>query len=417
MTSMRALLGALALIAFVACEPAKKADEEPVVGPTADLVVGEVDGKDVTVGDIDEWIKDQLFSQATRGKNPMKVYEVRTRALEQMANEMAMERAAATAGKDKDALLKEEVEKRAAVTDEEVQKYYDDHKDRFRNLPFEKVSPAVKRQLLAQKQVAAMQEYTKGLRDGIGFESRLEPPRFEIAAGGPTQGPADAPITLVEFSDYECPFCKASENVVAQVLARYPTQVKLAFKHYPLPTHPKARPAAEAAQCAAEQGKFWEFHRKLFEKAPQIAPEQLAGIATEAGLDAAKLQECITARQQSAQIDADLAAGKSAGVAGTPAFYVNGVPVSGGRTVDDFAKAIDAELARLGLPVPPPPAKPAPTAQAPMAAPPAAAPPVPMAQPAPAAPPAAAPAPAAPSAAPAAPPTAAPAPADDGHGH
>jgi protein-disulfide isomerase len=412
---MRVLLGALALTAFLACEPAKKADEEPVVGPSADLVVGKLAGKDITVGEIDDWIKDQLFSQATRGKNPMKVYEVRSRALEQMANEQAMDRAAAQAGKDRDALLKEEVEKRASVTDEEVQQYYDEHKDRFRNLPFEKVSPAVKRQLLAQKQVAAMQEYTKSLRDGIGFESALEPPRFEIAVTGPTQGPVDAPITLVEFSDYECPFCKASESVVAQVLERYPTQVKLVFKHYPLPTHPKARPAAEAALCAAEQGKFWEFHRKLFEKAPQIAPEQLATIATEAGLDAAKLGECITGKQNSAQIDADLAAGKQAGVAGTPAFYVNGVPISGGRSVDEFAKAIDAELTRLGLPVPPPPAKPtaaAAPAPAPMAAPAPGAAPAPAAQPAPApSAQAAPPPPGAPAPAPAAPPAAAPGPA------
>lgn len=418
MAPVRVLLGALALVAFFACEPAKKVDDEPVVGPTQDMVVGKIGGDDVTVGDIDGWIKDQLFNQATRGANPTKVYEVRTRALEQMANEQAMEQAATQAGKDKDTLLKEEVEKRASVTDEEVQKYYDDHKDRFRNLPFEKVSPAVKRQLLAQKQVAAMQEYTKGLRDGIGFESKLEPPRFEIAAGAQTQGPADAPITLVEFSDYECPFCKAAEGVVKQVRERYPTQVKVAFKNYPLPTHPKARPAAEAALCAAEQGKFWEFHALLFEKAPQIAPEQLAGIATEAGLDAAKLQECITSKRSSAQIDADLAIGKSAGVAGTPAFYVNGVPIAGGRTLDEFAKAIDAELARLGLPVPPPPAKPA-AAQAPAAAPPVAvqaspaAPGVPVPAPAPAA----VPAPSAPNAAPAAPPTAAPAPADDGHDH
>lgn len=396
MAPVRLLLGALTLVAFVACEPAKKADQEPVVGPTRDMVVGQIDGKAVSVGDIDDWIKDQLFNQATRGGNPMKVHEVRTRALEQMANEAAMDRAAAKAGKDRDTLLKEEVESRASVTDEEVQKYYDEHKDRFRNLPFEKVSPAVKRQLLAQKQVAAMQEYTKSLRDAIGFESTLEPPRFEITAPGQTKGPADAPITLVEFSDYECPFCKASEAVVAQVLERYPTQLKFVFLNYPLPTHAKARPAAEAAICAAEQGKFWEFHDKLFEKAPQIAPEQLAAIATEAGLDAAKLQECITAKTNSARIDTDLAAGKAAGVTGTPAFYVNGVPISGGRTVDEFAKAIDAELVRLDLPVPPAPAKVAPVAKAPPVVPvvEAAAP----AQPAAPAPSAAAPAPAAPSA-------------------
>jgi protein-disulfide isomerase len=292
----------------------------------------------------------------------MMVYEVRNRAFEQMANERALDDMATKAGKERDALLKEEVEKRAAVSDEDVQKYYDENKERFRNLPFEKVAPAVKRQLQAQKQVAAMQEYTKGLRADLGFENTLEPPRFELAAKGPAKGPADAPITLVEFSDYECPFCKAAEGVVKQVLGRYPTQVKLVFKSFPLDNHPKARPAAEAALCAEEQGKFWEMHDALFAKAPQIAPEQLSAIATGLGLDAAKFDECVKAKRFAAQIDADLAEGKKAGVAGTPAFYVNGVPIAGGRSVDEFAKAIDAELARQGLPVPPPPpaaAKPA----------------------------------------------------------
>ncbi|RIL04627.1 MAG: hypothetical protein DCC71_13355, partial [Proteobacteria bacterium] len=366
-----ALAGALAAAALVACERPEQAaeDEAATVGPDAGETAGKIGGETITVGDIDEWIKDQLYSQATRGKNPMRVYEVRNRALEQMANERAMEDAAAKAGKERDALLKEEVEKRAAVSDQDVQSYYDQNKERFRNMPFEKVAPAVKRQLLAQKQVAAMQEYTKSLREQVGFENELEPPRFDIPASGPTQGPADAPVTLVEFSDYECPFCKAADPIVKQVLARYPTQVKLVYKHYPLEMHPKARPAAEAAVCAEEQGKFWEFHAKLFEKAPQIAAEQLPAIATEAGLDAAKLQECIAAKTAAARIEADLDAGKQAAVAGTPAFFVNGVPVSGGRSVEDFAKAINAELTRLGQPVPEPPA--APAAQAPPTAPPA----------------------------------------------
>jgi protein-disulfide isomerase len=241
-----------------------------------------------------------------------------------------------------------------------VQQYYDQHKDRFRNLPFEKVAPAVKRQLTGQKQVAAMQEYSKGLRDEIGFENVLEPPRFEIANVGPSLGPDDAPITLVEFSDYECPFCKAAEPVMKQVLERYPTQVRLVFRQFPLDSHPKARPASEAALCANEQGKFWEFHRKLFEKAPQIEADKLPAIAEEVGLDRAKFEECVQARRFEAQVAADVDAGKKASVAGTPAFFVNGVPVSGGRSADDFAKAINAELTRLGKPVPePPPVQPA----------------------------------------------------------
>jgi protein-disulfide isomerase len=407
-----AWLAPAALALLVACEqPKQSASETPIPGPAASETAGTIAGKTVTVGDVDGWIKDQLFKQATRGNNPMKVYEVRNRAFEQMANEQALDEAAAKAGKDRDAMMKEEVEKRTAVSDEDVQKYYDENKDRFRNMPFEKVAPAVKRQLQAQKQVAAMQEFTKGLREGIGFANELAPPTFDLSATGPTQGPPDAPITLVEFSDYECPFCKASESIVKQVLARYPTQVKLVFKNFPLDTHPKARPAAEAALCAGEQGKFWEMHAKLFEKAPQIAPEQIASIAAEAGLDPKKLDECIQAKRFASEIDAAIAEGKKAGVAGTPAFYVNGVPIAGGRTVDDFVKAINAELVRMGKPVPEPPAAPAqapappplaPPAASPAAAPPAQSPQAPAAVPAPA--PAAAPAPT-----PAAPPQAAPA--------
>jgi hypothetical protein len=155
---------------------------------------------------------------------------------------------------------------------------------------------------------------------------------------------------------------------VKQVLERYPTQVKLVYKNFPIDTHPKARPAAEAAMCADEQGKFWDLHHKLFEKAPQIGADQLPAIATEAGVDAAKLDECVKAKKQAAKIDADIAEGKKSGVAGTPAFYVNGVPLAGGRSVDDFAKAINAELTRLGKPVPEPP-KPVAQAPAPAAAP------------------------------------------------
>ena len=356
---------AVLALALAACSEPKKADDAASVGPDDKVVAGRIAGETVTVGEIDAWIKDQLFNQTTRGKNALKVYEVRNRALEQMASERALDQEAGKAGKERDALLKEEVEKRAAVSDEEVQKYYDEHKDRFRGMPFEKVSPAVKRQLLAQRQVSAMQDYVGGLRQKLGYENKLEPPRFEIAVGtSPSQGPADAAITLVEFSDYECPFCKSAEPIVKQAQERYPTQLRVVTKNFPLDAHSKAKPAAEAAMCAAEQGKFSEYHAKLFEKAPQIDVAQLAPIAEEAGLDKAKFEECLTSHRSAPIVQADLDAGKKAGVSGTPSFFVNGVPLAGGRSLNDFAKAIDDELARLKLPVPPPlPPAPPPTAR------------------------------------------------------
>jgi len=349
-----ASLAVLAL-ALAACSDSKKAEDAAAVGPDDNVVAGRIGGKNVTVGEVDAWIKDQLFKQSTRGKNPLKVYEVRNRALEQMASEQALEEEATKAGKDRETLVKEEVERRAAVSDEEVQKYYDENKDRFRNMPFEKVSPAVKRQLLDQRHLAAMQEYVGSLRTTLGYENDLEPPRFEIAVGAsPAQGPVGAPITLIEFSDYECPFCKAAALIVKQVQERYPTQLRLVYKNFPLEAHPQAKPAAEATMCAAEQGKFWEYHQKLFEKTPQIGAAQLSSIAGEAGLDEAQFEECLSSHRSTAVVQADLDAGKKAAVTGTPSFFVNGVALAGGRTLNDFAQAIDAELERLKLPVPPP---------------------------------------------------------------
>jgi protein-disulfide isomerase len=360
---MAAVSIAVLVLALGACE-SKKSGDAATAGPDDSKVAGKIAGKNVTVGEIDAWIKDQLFKQTTRGGNPLKTYEVRNRALEQMASEQALDAEAAKSGKDRDTLLKEEVEKRAAVSDEDVQKYYDDNKERFRSMPFEKVAPAVKRQLLAQKQVAAMQEYVGALRQSLGYQNDLAPPRFEIAIGtSPSQGPGDAPITLVEFSDYECPFCKSAEPIVKQVKERYPTQLRFVTKNFPLDAHPKAKPAAEAAVCAAEQGKFWEYHDLLFDKAPQIDAPQLGTYAEQAGLDKAKFDECLAAHRGEPVVKADLEEGQKAGVSGTPAFFVNGVPLAGGRSLNDFAKAIDTELARLNLPVPPPPPPPAPAAR------------------------------------------------------
>jgi len=174
---------AVLVLALAACSEPKKADDTASVGPDDKVVAGRIAGKNVTVGEVDAWIKDQLFRQSTRDKNPLKVYELRNRAFEQMASERALDQEATKAGKNREALLKEELEKRSAVSDEEVQKYFDENKERFRNMPFEKVSPAVKRQLVSQRQMAAMQEYVGGLRTALGYENELEPPRFEIAAG------------------------------------------------------------------------------------------------------------------------------------------------------------------------------------------------------------------------------------------
>jgi protein-disulfide isomerase len=378
--------------------------------PGSDAVAGKIAGKEISIAELDAWIKDQLFRQATRDRNPTKTYELRNRALEQKAAEQALDAEAAKAGKDRDALLREEVEKRTNVTDDDVQKFYDTHKERFGQRSLDQVSGMIRTQLKAQKQQQAVQEYVDGLRKSIGFESRLEAPRYQVADGGMTRGPADAPIVLVEFSDFECPYCKRIAPSVEQLVQRYPTQVKLVYRDFPLEkVHQKSRGAAEAARCAGEQGKYWEYHNLLFEKSPALTPDDLKGYAKQLGLDEAKFSECLAQRRFQAAVDADVKAAEAAGVSGTPAFFVNGLPLASVRSLEELSKAIDDELEKKGLPVPPKPAEPVAAQTAPPAVPPAAIPAAPGAPAAaaqdapaaapPAAPPAVAPAP------PAAPPT------------
>ena len=164
----------------------------------------------------------------------------------------------------------------------------------------------------------------------------LEPPRVTVAAEGPSLGPADAPVTIIEFSDFQCPYCGRAASTVKQIHERYPKQVRIVYRNLPLDSiHPNARPAAEAAACADAQGRFWEFHDRLFANQRALAPEDLQRYAKEIGLDMAAFDQCVKDRKSQAKVDGDLAAANEAASnagkrgLGTPAFFVNGDPALG----------------------------------------------------------------------------------------
>jgi protein-disulfide isomerase len=185
----------------------------------------------------------------------------------------------------------------------------------------------------------------------------LEPPRVSVAAEGPSLGPADAPVTIIEFSDFQCPYCGRASNTVKQIHERYPKQVRIVYRHLPLDSiHPHARPAAEAAACANAQSRFWEFHDKIFANQRALSAPDLQRYAKEVGLDVAAFDQCVTERKFQALVDLDLKAANTAAAAagkrslGTPAFFVNGILVSGAKPAEEFYRLIDAELARAGVP-------------------------------------------------------------------
>lgn len=166
-------------------------------------------------------------------------------------------------------------------------------------------------------------------------------------AGHPSRGDANAPVTIIEFSDYQCPFCARVSPVLQQVEAAYAGKVRRVFRQFPLiAIHKDAKKAAEASLCAAEHGRFWEMHDALFEQPPALDVVSLKQKAQAAGLDAAKFSACLDSGKHSADVEKDLAEGVRAGVNATPAIFINGRPLPGARPFEDFARVIDEELAK-----------------------------------------------------------------------
>lgn len=168
---------------------------------------------------------------------------------------------------------------------------------------------------------------------------------YELPVGdSPIKGPENAPITIVEFSDYQCPFCARSESLIQQALSAYPTQARLVFKHYPLTSiHPQAMDAALAAVAAQRQGKFWEMHERLFANQRALNPDQLRQYAREIGLDMPRFEADFASPEVKAQVTADMQLARRAGVRGTPTIFVNGRLLQN-RTLEGFKELIEPQL-------------------------------------------------------------------------
>ena len=169
--------------------------------------------------------------------------------------------------------------------------------------------------------------------------------RYKVLLGNaPIMGSDKAKVTIVEFSDFQCPFCGRASQTVAQIEKAYGKDVRVAFKHNPLPFHPNAMPAAEAAEAAHEQGKFWEMHDKLFANQQALSPADFEKYAKEIGVDVEKMKASVAAGRNKQHISADMSEAAKLGARGTPYFFINGRPLSGAQPFDAFKKVIDEEV-------------------------------------------------------------------------
>src|ERR671935_178826 len=167
---------------------------------------------------------------------------------------------------------------------------------------------------------------------------------IDVETKGPSRGPNNAPVTIVEFSDFQCPYCGREYPVIERLMKEYDGKVRLVFRHYPLDFHPFAQKAAEAGACAQDQGKFWELHDKMFTNQNKLAVTDLKAYAKLLGMDAPKFDKCLDSGEKKALVDEDMKAGTAAGVNGTPAFFINGIFVNGAQPYERMKQAVDREL-------------------------------------------------------------------------
>jgi protein-disulfide isomerase len=162
------------------------------------------------------------------------------------------------------------------------------------------------------------------------------------------RGPADAPVTIVEFSDFQCPSCKRAQAVLGQILKEFDGKIRLVHKDFPVPTHKGALPAAEAARCAAAQGAFWEYHDLLYLAVPDFSRDDLVGYAGRLSLDREAFATCLDSHQFRKDIEADVREGRALKLPGTPTFLVNGKPLVGAQPIEAFREAIRKALREAG---------------------------------------------------------------------
>ena len=314
--------------------------------PSPDQVVATVGSTSLTLAQVDERALQQSTSKFGDMKLAQALYEARRNAIDDLVATALLDQEAKALSTDRSSLIEKEITSKVqSVTDADVTSWYQANQSRVQGATLDQVRQPIRAFLTQQRMEVVREQYLDTLRQKTAVHISLEPPRQTIAAGNsPARGPANAPVEIVEFSDFQCPFCLRAHPTVDQVLKTYGDRVRFVYRNYPLPIHPNARPAAEAAACAAEQGKFWPYHDRLFSTPGHLTDTELKQDAVDLGLDAPRFNSCVDSHKYKALVDADQHDGEEAGVNGTPAFFINGRLVNGAQPYEVFKKVIDEEL-------------------------------------------------------------------------
>lgn len=303
-------------------------------------VIATVNGQNITEKDVLDEVRPDLKRVETE------IYKMEKSGVEQLIDKKLIEQAAAKEGKSSDKYLEDYFKGNIKdPTEDEIKKFYEFRKKQMGDKKFEDVKATIAEFLKSNQENALRRKLINGLRADAKIVISLEAPRVDIEIGkSPTMGTKGAPVTIVEFSDYQCPFCGRARPTINKVLETYPKEVLYVFKDFPLSFHKDAQKAHEAAHCAADQDKYWEMNKELFANQKAISVDDLKKSAKKIGLNMDKFDKCLDEGAYAGMVMESVQEGSAAGVTGTPAFFVNGIMISGARPFADFKEAIDSEL-------------------------------------------------------------------------
>jgi predicted DsbA family dithiol-disulfide isomerase len=312
----------------------------PVLGQTPETVLARVNDKEITQKQVDDSIAAQLYPLQQQ------LYAIRKAALENLITRKILESEAAGKGVSVEELRKQLTQGEIKVTSAQVEEAYKQNASFFASMSPDEARERLRMDLENQARMKNYRVGLEALRKKWTVSIDFSPPVFvsELDDGvSPAKGPANPRVTMVEFSDFECPYCKQVQGPLKQIVESYGRDVRLVFKHLPLEGHRNSFPAARAAYCAAEQDRFWQFHDALF-SAQDLSPPVLEQIASDLGLASAKFKTCLSSEQSRMAIVKDLEAAKMYRIDSTPSFIVNGKLIKGALSFAEFQKIIEQEL-------------------------------------------------------------------------
>lgn len=342
------ILAASIAVSAAACGNTSTTPGSAAAAPGSDTdVVAVVSGESISAADLEDALGHRL------AKLEQQAYELRKQQLDEMIAEKLLAAEAKRRDLSVEALLEQEVSAKVEpVAEADVEAFISANRSRLPADP-SALKPRIQAFLAAQREADRREEYVGSLRAAAEVDVRLKRPRVYRAtvtkADAPSRGPEDAPVTVVEFSDFHCPFCRAVQPTLNALLEKYPEQVRLEYRHLPLDDlHPQARRAAEASWCADRQGKFWAFHDRLYASGPDASDATLARLAKDAQLDVAALETCLASGQAKGPVQQDVDEAARHGISGTPGFLVNGRLLSGNMPLDAFVEVVEEELQDAG---------------------------------------------------------------------